>query len=859
MKAALLYAQRFGWRIIPIHSVRPDGGCSCGHMKQADRSCECGAPPGKCKRIHDAGSVAKHPRMLDWVGEASADPATITSWWEQWPDANVGVATGSASGFWVLDVDPRNGGDDTLARFIAQHGPLPATTRAVTGSGGAHYLFKLPGRPVGCGKLGPGLDIKGDGGQIVVAPSRSGAGLYRWAAGCAPWETPPAEAPAWLLALLGSRPARSERPAEDARGYFPPASPEVLDEAREALARHGPAIDGDAGGLHTVHAAAILTHDFALADEEAFPLLLEWNATCVPPWEPEELRERLRRGRKYGKAEYGCRRALDSVAAVRRLVEAWQASADPSAGIQALVEQCRPLAAACGDSVRHALIQQELTRATGLGPKALGLPKPRAEAEQPKQGQIQVTADGMHRVADESLQRIAPHVFARNGVLCEVVRAERTFIHDLDVARISDLMSQTAVYVRNDAQRGLVTQTPPKDAAAYLHSRRSHPGVRVLEAVTSAPVFLADGSILQERGYNAAARVFLEPNVTVEVPDAPTLAHARAAVALFRDLLCDVRFASPADFSSWLAALLSPLVKAATGNAPAPLFIISAASPGSGKSLLAEILAQVVTGAPFELRPYNPKDAGEWGKRLTSYVKAACPYAVFDNQKDRIGDPLLDALITSPTWSDRQLGASDAPPLPNVTTWLATGNNLEPEGDTVRRVLMVRIEALEERPQERSGWRHNLMGGYALEHRAELLSAALTLLRAYHCAGRPDMKLAAWTFGPWGELIRGALVWAGCADPYLTQARASAEFTETDTDAADFWISVVGRTDGTPAAIAMAANNGGAQDVLGAREQLTPYTLRRWLGRYVDKVRGDKRIRKVREGTRVVYRVEVLP
>lgn len=861
MKAALLYAQRFGWRVVPLHSVRSDGACTCGHLTQPTGACECGAP--KCSKSHKAGSIGKHPRLHDWAQEASADAETIAGWGRSWPDANVGIATGSASGIFVLDVDPDKGGADSLARLVAEHGALPETAQAATGSGGSHYLFRMPGHPVtnSAGALGKGLDIRGDGGQIVAAPSRSGRGAYRWVR--APWDTPVAEAPAWLLERLRRAPGASKGAGPvGPRPYFPPAAPDVLQAAREALALHGPAVDGEGGGLHTVHAAAILTHDYALTDEEAWPLFWEWNASCVPPWETDDLAERLRRGRKYGKAEYGSKRPQDMVTAAQNAIDAWQAEGGQESGIAALVEKVRPLALACGDSTRHALIEKALCSATGLKPRALQLPKPRKPVEQPKHGEIRYAPD-LHRVADESLRVVAPHVFARNGVLCEVSGggAERVFISDLEVARVRDLMSRCSSYVRTDEKLGLVTMAAPEDVARILHARRTHPGVRVLEAVTNAPVFLADGSILQERGYNPEARLWLEPNVTVAVPSMPDREDARRAVQMFRDLLSDFRFASPADFSSWLAALCSPLVKAAIGNAPAPLVCISAASPGTGKTLLTKLIARIVTGADAEVRSYNPKDPAEHQKRITSFVRSAALVNVFDNINGAIGDETLDRLITSSTWSDRQLGASEAPPVPVVGTWLATGNNIEPVGDTVRRVLMVRIEVDTERPQEKTGFRIADIEAHVSQHRAELLSAALTILRAYHVAGRPAQPLAAWgSFTTWSVLVRGALVWAGLQDPFLTQQRLAAESGELEHDAHDFWLSIVPNTDGTVPAITLAANQRDAQTVLGAREPLTPRRLRAFLAPYIDRPRHGRRIRRVSDPSRgVVYRVEALP
>jgi hypothetical protein len=844
--------QSLGWRLLPLHEVRADGLCSCGHTERADRTCECGDP--KCKLKHGAGSIAKHPRVSNWPANASDDPAKHSAWLHHFPTCNIGVATGAASGLIALDVDPDKGGDESLAALIARHGPLPRTAEQRTGSGGRHYLFQHPGFPVtnSAGKLGPGLDIRGDGGQIVLSPSRSGTGSYSWI--LAPWDVPLAPLPPWLFAELRRAPALSA-PLE--RGHFPPATEDILDAARSALLEHGPAIDGKGGGLHAFQAGAILLHDFALSEDEAWPLMLEWNQTCVPPWgehEIDDLRAKFEHGHKYGKKPFGCRRELNVVDAAWKKVADWEASGADRETMLPMVEAVRALLGTTSDDLHREMIRKELQRATGVSARALRVPVPLSPL---KRGQIRVGTD-MHRVVDEAGKAVAPLVFQRNGVLCEVVKAERTWIHEIEVSRVADLTSRAAEFVRTDEKKGSVLQLVPEFVPRLLHARRDHPGVRILSAVTTAPIFLANGTVLQDRGYNADACVYLEPGVHVDVPDNPTREDAVAAVRRFEDLMSGFTFASRGDFSSWMAALLSPLVKSATRNAPAPLFIVSAAAAGSGKSLLAEILAQIVTGGPLELRPYNPKDPNEWGKRITSYVKAAEPYGVFDNVKGTIGDSLLDGLITSPAWSDRLLGGSDAPALPNVTTWIATGNNLEAEGDTVRRVLQVRLEVLVEKPQERAGWKYDLVGGYALEHRAQLLSDALTILRAYHVAGRPAQRLAPWTFGVWGRLVRGALVWAGCEDPFTTQARAQAELNEGEHEAHDWWIDTVAASDGTPAGIVLQANQRGAAEALGLREQLTVHRLRTFLGRFVDKVRGTpgKRIRKRKDGGSMRYVVE---
>jgi predicted P-loop ATPase len=173
LDAALHYAWR-GWRVVPLHSVGDNGACSCGRS-----TCRRG---GK-----DEKSIAKHPRLPDWHGIASTDERIIRAWWAKWPNANVGIATGSGSKVIGLDIDVHRDkpGFASLAKLVTELGPLPATLTVKTGSGGEHRYFVAPSdvgqlRNSSTWRGHDGVDWRGDGGQLVVPPSITPAGRYRW-------------------------------------------------------------------------------------------------------------------------------------------------------------------------------------------------------------------------------------------------------------------------------------------------------------------------------------------------------------------------------------------------------------------------------------------------------------------------------------------------------------------------------------------------------------------------------------------------------------------------------------------------------------------------------------------------------
>jgi hypothetical protein len=167
--------------------------------------------PGRCTcRVDDCSSPGKHPRVAGGLNAATVDGAQVEAWWSRWPIANVGVRTGAASGLVVIDIDPAHGGTESLERLVAQHGELPEGRVVRTGSDGRHLYFLHPGGLVhndAGRRLGPGLDIRGDGGYVIAPPStHTSGGRYALESGGA--DLP--EMPEWMLMLV--RPPELARP-----------------------------------------------------------------------------------------------------------------------------------------------------------------------------------------------------------------------------------------------------------------------------------------------------------------------------------------------------------------------------------------------------------------------------------------------------------------------------------------------------------------------------------------------------------------------------------------------------------------------------------------------------------------------
>lgn len=148
----------------------------------------------------------KVPATQHGVHDATTDPERIRAWWTANPQANIGIAAGVRSGLMVLDVDPRNGGDDSWARLTAACGQPPDTPQALTAGGGEHFLFRYD-PAIRSTKLADGVDLLADGRYFVAHPSQVNGRTYAWEASSDPSEgVAPAPLPeAWRTAILGRR------------------------------------------------------------------------------------------------------------------------------------------------------------------------------------------------------------------------------------------------------------------------------------------------------------------------------------------------------------------------------------------------------------------------------------------------------------------------------------------------------------------------------------------------------------------------------------------------------------------------------------------------------------------------------
>jgi hypothetical protein len=221
------------------------------------------------------------PLIKQWGIRASCDAAQITAWWTRWPDANIGLAC-MKSGIGVVDSDVPNGEATLLAIADNMDGELSPTKSSRTPRGGRHRFYK--GRlATTAGKIGSNVDTRGvgsgNGGYVLLPPSRTAVGAYKWEA-----ERPMAEIDPWVVAACGE--SVDNGPASQVP-VVEQDTPGIVQRARFYLTNDAPVSKQGAGGDELlVKQVAPTLKDMGVSEELAGELLAElWNDRCEPPWQ----------------------------------------------------------------------------------------------------------------------------------------------------------------------------------------------------------------------------------------------------------------------------------------------------------------------------------------------------------------------------------------------------------------------------------------------------------------------------------------------------------------------------------------------------------------------------------------------
>lgn len=288
-------------------------------------------------------------------------------------------------------------------------------------------------------------------------------------------------------------------------------------------------------------------------------------------------------------------------------------------------------------------------------------------------------------------------------------------------------------------------------------------GLMPLKGFINTPILRLDGSLSFAHGYDRHTGLFFDPLGTKfeQTPSLPTKKQAIEALSLLSDVLKDFPFENEISKSVMLAELMTSCVRSILPAAP--LFANDASVSASGKTLLARLPSYLASGkAPCMLSP--SKDEEEMRKRLGAALMEGCPVICLDNIDFKLESRDLCVISTNSFWNERILGESRNSNIETNCQIILTGNNLCLAGDLCTRVLKCRLIPQVERPESRSFDRD--LNEYVVKNRGALVSAILTIIRAYFCEGCPDLKLeSVREYRDWCRMIRQPLVWLGCEDP----------------------------------------------------------------------------------------------
>jgi hypothetical protein len=402
-----------------------------------------------------------------------------------------------------------------------------------------------------------------------------------------------------------------------------------------------------------------------------------------------------------------------------------------------------------------------------------------------------------HRVVRETVVALTadPDLYQRGGILVRVVRELQpddgilrspgsATIQVLPSANLRERMTRWASFTKFNAKGVEVAAHPTSWLVAAVDARAEWDGVRRLLGVSDSPILRADGSILQEPGYDERTGVLFEPAPGVSFPRIDpevNVDDATEALACLLEAVCDFPFEAEEHKAAWLAALLTPLARFAFSG-PSPMFLIDANVRGAGKGLLAQVIGHIVLGREIPVSSYS-HDSDEMRKKLTAIAIAGDRMILFDNLEGMFGNDAIDRALTSTRWKDRILGKSEEVELPLFPAWYATGNNAQVAADTTRRIIHVRLDCLEEHPEDRAEFTHPNLIAWVDTNRGKLLSAALTILSAYLQRGHSPEGLKPYgSFEGWSRVVREAVIWVGLPDPCLTRTKL-AESADTTLDA----------------------------------------------------------------------------
>ncbi|GEO80958.1 hypothetical protein [Pararhodospirillum oryzae] len=370
-------------------------------------------------------------------------------------------------------------------------------------------------------------------------------------------------------------------------------------------------------------------------------------------------------------------------------------------------------------------------------------------------GQVSATVDEALRI-----MRASPDLYDFGGTLAHVeggqVRPLDEHTATYHLGRITQFWRWHRIPKGEPVE---VLEDPPARLVKMIVGMGAARGLKRLDAVITAPTIRPDKTVLDRPGFDAETGLLLEPSDDlVEVPDAPTHDQVREAVNCLLTPFAGFPLVGPGDWGVLLAAILTAVARPALPTAPG--FAFDAPVQGSGKTLLAKTIGTLAAGREPQAWPHTAgRDDEETRKRLFAMLRTGDRVLLWDNVIGRFESAALATALTAPMYTDRVLGKSESPAVPNRALLLVTGNNLSLGRDLSRRILVCRIDPRMEKPWLRKFDLEPV--AWVQGRRQAMVAAALTVIRGYWTGGCGRAPGAFASFEPWDDLVRQPVAWIG--------------------------------------------------------------------------------------------------
>ena len=768
LDAALFYIQ-LGWPVLRVWPI-VEGKCSC---------------PNAC------ANAGKHP--IGGTNGHSVDEAEVRRWWAESPTAGVALASGIV--FNVLDIDT---GDDRngFASLVSDTGlsaddlTLMGALRQTTPSGGTHLLFAKDATGLiqfknftRKGSAG-GLDMRSSNGIIVCSPSIGANGVpYEWLS----------NSPANLITMppllekaclsWSAQVSSIERTTDPMPDWDTPEVEASISQDRisEILgSRYQFLLDGQAEDRSAMifsicvrlfrarfSAEQIM---WVLCHSASFEVAADHSAGSPDTWMWEYCVKKARINAPPTQDEMFT--PLDSVEKSPRDA-VLEFVAEQSGGELSPVSTTKVELQSIGDAPSRV---KKNTNAQML----IRYPKEPIALVRWEDRDLPLWSDKIEESLSVPLQHplTEPPIYRRANGLCVVGMSAPTSVED--IARNSPVLSVgdlKQVGVIDLLTRYFRWETPVNPnggggvrsihcprilASALLERAKTATSCKFppLVAVTTCPTIRADHSIMQDNGYDPETGLFLWSDIDLSkmpIPETITETDVTEALSLLSKPYEDFPFATKADWGVALAHVLTGVVRPLLHSAP--MFVYTAPTMGSGKTLAATVASYIFSGSSPSLASWS-RNIEEQSKVLFALLLGGETSVLIDNLNGELVSEPLCTILTENSYSGRRLGVSEHVEVPTTCTWAVSGNNIVVRGDLTTRALVCRIDAKLERPEERAFDRN--LHEWVPEHRAELVRAALIIVKGYLDNGSPEKdNLSTWgRFEGWSHWVREPLYWA---------------------------------------------------------------------------------------------------